>query len=295
MAVAKWMSRVLELIGDTATGPTLPDATDPVARALLEYMPSPMTDGRALPPRSPLRFDSPPVGVRVRLSTTEQANAFLFAVMFDHMIKADVAWVAPYHLAHRLGHLDVTRIAAMSETALGSVLKGRPGEKALHRLWPRLAKNLRLASKQIVEEYGGSAENIWPDGLSIGEVSRRLRRVPGVGAKLSSMTIRILIEQHGRRFVGWEKADVAVDRHVARVLLRTGLVRGTEGRRAYSVSEIHDEVVAAGRRAYPPYPAALDLPAFYVGAGFCHAKEPNCGTCPIKSACPRERKRWRIV
>ncbi len=282
----------------TAAPPKPPvslDAQRAVAAALLEYVPSPMSGGRARPQRSPITFDNPPAGVKVRLSPTEQTNAFLFAVMFDHMIKADAAWIAPYHLAARLGHLDVRRIAAMGEAEIGSALKGRDGQKALHRLWPRLAKNLGLASKLLLGRYAGNAENIWPDGLAIGELTSRLRGVPGVGAKLASMTIRLLIEEHGRRFVGWEKADVAVDRHVARVFLRTGLVQGQAGQWTYSVSELHDDVIAAGRRAHPAYPAALDLPAYHVGAGFCHARTPSCRACPIRSACPRERKAWRIA
>lgn len=93
------------------------------------------------------------------------------------------------------------------------------------------------------------------------------------------MTIRILVEHHGRTFVDWQKADVAVDRHVARVFLRTGLV-GNSAKKVCSVSELHDDVVMAARRAYPRYPAALDYPAFETGRSYCHAEPRIARSAP---------------
>ncbi len=271
---------------------TSPRVTNPIAAAMLAWTPDQMLAGTP-PPRKAARIERRPAGITVKLSTVAEANAFLFAIMFDHMIRWEAAWEAPYHLAQRLGHLDVSRIATMTEEQLGAVLKGKQGEKALHRLWPRLAKNLRAASELLVRDYGGNAENIWPDNISIVELKRRLSGLPGMGPKLTNMTIRILVEHHGRTFVDWQKADVAVDRHVARVFLRTGLV-GDSTKKTYSVSELHDDVILAARKAYPRYPAALDYPAFETGRSYCHAETPNCSQCPLSAACPQERKTWRI-
>lgn len=269
-----------------------PRVKSPIAAAMLAWVPDQMLAGTP-PPRKAARLDRRPPGITVKLSAVAEANAFLFAIMFDHMIRWEAAWEAPYHLAQRLGHLDVSRIATMTEEHLGAVLKGKQGEKALHRLWPRLAKNLRAVSEILVRDYGGNAENIWPDNISIVELKRRLSALPGMGPKLTSMTIRILVEHRGRTFVDWQKADVAVDRHVARVFLRTGLV-GDSKKKVYSVSELHDDVIRAAREAYPRYPAALDYPAFEVGRSYCRAETPSCSACPLREACPQERTTWRI-
>lgn len=236
------------------------EVTDPVARALLAYAPSPTLAGR-LAARRPVRLDDERTHERVRLTDAEQATGWLFGVFFDHMIPADRAWEAPYLLAERLGHLDVRRIAAMPRSRLHDAIRRRGDRKALHRLHPRLAASLHAACVQIAARDGCDVENVWPDGITVRELQTRLARFPGLGPKLRSMAIRLLVDRFGRRFGGWRDADIAVDRHVARVFLRTGLVAPPRGARSVTVAQIHDDVVAAARRRCPTYPAALDYPA----------------------------------
>lgn len=266
----------------------------PIARALLTYAPSPVLAGQTVA-RRPVRLDAERRLDRVRLTEAEQATGWLFGVFFDHMIPADQAWEAPYLLAERLGHLDVRRIAAMSPGRLHDAIRGGAGRKALHRLHPRLAKHLHAACVHVVDSYDGSVDNIWPDGITVRELQRRLSAFPGLGPKLRSMTVRLLVDCFGRRYAGWKDADVAVDRHVARVFLRTGLVDAPLGARAVTVAQIHDEVVAAARRWCPTYPAALDYPAFDVGKTWCRASKPDCGRCPLRAACPQGGRTLRVV
>lgn len=266
----------------------------PVARALLTYGPSPVLSGRPAA-RRPVRLDDERTHDRVRLTDAEQATGWLFGVFFDHMIRTDRAWEAPYLLAERLAHLDVGRIAAMPPARLHDAIRGGSDRKALHRLHPRLARNLHAACGQVSSTYGGDVENIWPDGISVRELQGRLARFPGLGPKLRSMAIRLLVDRFGRRFTGWSDADVAVDRHVARVFLRTGLVAPPPGARSVTVAQIHDVVVAAARRVSPSYPAALDFPAFDVGRRWCKASTPDCGSCPLRTACPRGGRSLRVV
>lgn len=263
-----------------------------VVEAMLEWMPPP-TPGHVK--RLAVRSDHYAKHARLpRLSREETTNSFLFAVIFDHMIRAERAWAAPTELARRLGHLDVHRIARMSEEALGPVVRGRNGEKALHRLWPRVTRSLIAASQHLVEHYHGDAENIWPDGLDVSELKRRLHEVPGLGAKLVNMTVRLLTDDFGRRFGGWEHADVAVDRHVARVFLRTGLVGPELSGRKHRLHELRDEITDAARRLSPEYPAALDGPAFTIGQQWCKARRAECGGCPLGRVCARTRKAWTV-
>lgn len=263
-----------------------------IARVLLDRAPNVRC---ARSRRRPVSITSvTPARTRVPLSRVELANGWLFGVLFDHMIRAEKAWAAPLRLADRLGHLDVVRIAQMDATELGEILRGRPGEGALHRLWPRLARSLRGTSIQLTAEYRGDAENLWTDGLDVCELKRRLHTLPGMGQKLVSMTVAALRDSFGRRFRGWEEADVAVDRHVARVFVRTGLVAVEHGRARYSVGEVRDDIVMAARLLHRRYPAALDLPAFEIGRGFCHAKAPECRRCPLRAVCPRDRRHWKV-
>lgn len=263
-----------------------------VARAMLDFCPPPQP-GHARPTAVSSMYYAPRVAT-ARLSRIERSNSFLFGVLFDHMIRADQAWAAPALLAKRLGHLDVGRISRMPETELGAFICGREGEKALHRLWPRLTKNLIAASQHLVAVYDGDAENIWPDGIDVLELRSRLEAFPGLGVKLANMTIRLLTDHFGRSFQGWENADVAVDRHVARVFLRTGLVGANLAGTKHSLHALRDDILAAARRLSPSYPAALDAPAFVVGQQWCRARRAECRGCPLASVCQRRRRTWRL-
>jgi endonuclease III len=272
-----------------------PIASDePVASALLAFSPSPSLQGRARW-RPVMLSRATPVRPRARLDAREEANGWLFGVLFDHMIEANQAWAGPIHFANRLGHLDVVRIARMSAEEIGAILRGRDGQPALHRLWPRLARSLKGTSAILARRYDANAENVWPDGLQVGELKTRLLEFPGLGQKLSNMATALLIDHFGRRFRGLHRADIAVDRHVARVFLRTGLVAGTQGQTRYHVGEIREAVMRSARRLLPKYPAALDYPAFEVGRRFCQADRPDCGPCPLRTVCPRERRHWKLV
>lgn len=230
----------------------------------------------------------------MRLSVSEEATAWLFGVFFDHMIRAELAWAAPFELATRLGHLDVRRIATMPLAELEAMLAGGAGQKALHRLHRRLAGNLHAASRLLVDEYGGEVEAIFPDGLHVRELQTRLDRFSGLGQKLTHMAMNMLVQDYGRSFRGWREVDVAVDRHVARVFLRTGLVTPRSGSTRPSVGELREDAISAARRLVPMYPAALDYPAYEVGRAWCRAGTPDCASCPLRSACPQNRRSWQV-
>jgi uncharacterized HhH-GPD family protein len=169
---------------------------------------------------------------RSRFITDEKghANAFLFGVISDRMIKAEQAWALPYHLADRLGHLDVERIRKMRPAELEKVLTGPP---ALHRFNRAMAEAFIEASERLVTKWKGSAANIWPDGSAASDVLAELESYKGISNKLSAMTLQILITQLGVRIEGLSDVNIAVDRHVARVFLRTGLVKVPPGRRVF--------------------------------------------------------------
>jgi endonuclease III len=63
-----------------------------------------------------------------------------------------------------------------------------------------------------------------------------------------------------------ERSDVAVDVHVRRVFLRSGLVE----------SDDPVSIILAARELWPDPPAALDSPAWNVGITWCRPTAPEC-------------------
>ena len=129
----------------------------------------------------------------------------------------------------------------------------------------------------------------------------RLQELKGVSQKISNMFVRHLVTDYGVSLEGWDRIDIAVDRHVARVFLRTGLVNSKKGQDKYHVSDIADKVVAKARELYPQYPAALDVPAFNVGYTWCTEKEARCagnnveGPCPLSKVCSKRKRHYKII
>lgn len=230
----------------------------------------------------------------VRFTRVEDQNAFLFGVLFDRQVVARAAWQAPFELAARLGHLDVRRLAAMSEADLAKAIGKSEGQKGIHRLVTSMARSVRGISRILLDEYDGRAENIWPDGTDIRELKRRLHALPGLGDKLVAMTISILVRDFGKSFTGYEEAEIAVDRHVARVFVRLGLVDIPKGGRVVPVSTVKLAVEAKAREMYPAHPAALDEAFFWVGKTWCAEEAARCGECLFRPACPGDRKLVRI-
>ena len=80
--------------------------------------------------------------------------------------------------------------------------------------------------------------------------------------------------------------DISVDTHVRRVFGRTGLVESSD-----LGPEHNHRVVYKARELHPKYPAVLDTAAWSIGINYCHAKDPNCKGCPLKSLCTHSRTR----
>lgn len=206
----------------------------------------------------------------------ENPNAFLFGVIFDQMILAERAWGAPYKLSQRLGnHLRLERIAVMNRETLSGILHQKP---ALHRFCNKIADWLINASGILLEKYNGRAENIWTgNSLAAREVINRLLEFPGISQKKAHMAASILVRDFRVPLTGLEIIDVAYDRHIRRVFLRTGLAD----------FDTMDSVIMAGRKCSPEYPGKLDLPTWYVGRNWCHPKNPLCDVCKLHSCCPK--------
>jgi endonuclease-3 len=120
------------------------------------------------------------------------------------------------------------------------------------------AKNIFLASKQLVEIYSGQVPKTLED----------LEKLAGVGRKSANV---ILNSAFGI-------PALAVDTHVFRVCNRTGLAK------AKTVLETEKQV-------FPKIPKGFELSAHHLlvlhGRYICKARKPECEKCPIESLCQK--------
>ena len=225
----------------------------------------------------------------------QNPNALLFGAIFDYLIVAKKAWSAPFELYKRLGHIDPFRLAKMKESQLLPYFQRGKYGQALHRFPPTLTRRIISASRKLVKEYKGYASNIWPNGTHAGVIIERLEDFEGISQKISRMMCRLLGTYYGVSMTNWDKIDIAVDRHVARVFLRTGLINKPTG--IYSVAEVKVEVIQCARHLRPSFPGCLDEPAFDIGAYWCTAEKAYCDwngdPCPIRIVC-RKRTSFNI-
>jgi uncharacterized HhH-GPD family protein len=271
--------------------------SNPIADEMLRYMPPPAI-GRASRGKA---FEGWEISAESKALYRRSPDAFLMAAILSKQIRGPQAYEIPFRLKQRMGHLDVRRIAKMQCADLAGYMgPGRHG-KALHRFYNTMSDQLIFDCGLIVDKYDGCASNIWKDERDAGAVIARLQELKGVSQKISNMFVRLLVTDYGVSLEGWDRIDIAVDRHVARVFLRTGLVASNRGQERYKVSDIAKEIVVRARELYPPYPAALDAPAFNVGYFWCTEKEALCegsdgkGPCPLSKVCPKRKRHYKIV
>ena len=240
---------------------------------------------RGLRPRNHAIQKPTPQGPKLDFTSDQAANellrtdgfAFLTAVLFDQSIPAERAWLAPYLLRQRLGYLDPARIVA-NEPAVRAAIQRPP---KLHRYVERMPGWLVLAARRVLSQYQGDASAIWSDHPAADQLQSRFDAFVGIGQKKAAMAVEILERDLGVPVRNLERSDVAYDIHLRRVFLRTRLADRDD----------RDHMIAVARELQPARPGALDLPAWLIGRGWCHAAVPDCGSCPLTNVCPKDIER----
>lgn len=204
-------------------------------------------------------------------------DAFVIGTLFTQGIPAERAWAGPYLLACRLGHFDLSRIAAEPEAVAAAVA----APPALHRFVNTVPGWIVAAARRIIDEYGGDAAGIWVAGTPLPVVVERLRSFDGIGPKKAVMASEILLRHFGAELTDVESGSVAYDVHVRRVFLRTGLVE----------NDTPEAVRAAAAEVCPESPGVLDLASWLIGREYCHPHDPRCGVCRIGAVCLRRIER----
>ncbi len=206
-------------------------------------------------------------------------NAFLFGVLFTQGIPAERAWAGPYLLRERLGHLDLSRLAADTE-AVRLAVQTPP---MLHRFKNTLPWWISDAARRLLEEYEGDAANIWPRGSAVLDVTERLSEFRGIGRKKAVMACELLIRHFRIELAGRECGQVAYDVQVRRVFLRSGL----------SEEDSIEAIERAAALACPEAPGTLDLATWLIGRESCRPRAPRCDECRLAAVCPR--RTWIAV
>ncbi len=209
------------------------------------------------------------------------AFAFLLAVIMDQGIAAERAWLGPYLLKQRLGHLDPDKIARNKRAVHAAVNKA----PKLHRYVENMPRWLSLAGSRVVSEYGGDAKTIWSDEPTADELQRRFDAFTGIGQKKAAMAVEILERDLGVHIRDLHRSDIAYDVHLRRVFLRTRLADRDD----------RDHMISVARRLNPTRPGALDMPTWLIGRGWCHPGVPNCESCPLTTVCPKDIERAAAV
>jgi uncharacterized HhH-GPD family protein len=131
------------------------------------------------------------------------ANALMIGMLLDQQVPLEWAFRGPHTLRRRLGHLDVTLIAAMAEDELVEVACRPP---AIHRFPAVMARRVHTLCRALVDEWGGRADALWADDPDGRLLARRLGALPGFGPEKTKIFIALLAKRFGVRPDGWEAA-----------------------------------------------------------------------------------------
>jgi uncharacterized HhH-GPD family protein len=128
--------------------------------------------------------------------------ALLIGLVLDQQVKMEKAFVGPYELKRRLGHLDARRIAEMDPDKLGAVFRERP---ALHRFPGSMAQRVQALCQAVVKEYGGDASEVWKGARDGDDLAVRIKKLPGFGDMKVKILVAVLAKKFGVKPKGWEK------------------------------------------------------------------------------------------
>lgn len=203
---------------------------------------------------------------------TGNMNAFLFGLIADSSVKAEIAWSLPYHLKERLHHFDMTTIANMDIDELIGIIKEKP---ALHRYPSNIAKYYKAAAELLISKYESNASNIWANGTSAEEIVFRLEEFKGISHKKAALGTLLLVRDLGKDIKDKENINIAYDIHIRRICLRAG----------FCSRDAIEDVTMAGKRILPEFPGRLTSSFWAIGRDICRPTDPLCDECPLNDVC----------
>lgn len=129
-------------------------------------------------------------------------TALLIGMLLDQQVPMEWAFTGPKTLHERLGHLDASKIGAMSEA---DFVAGCVEKPAIHRFPGSMGKRIHALCKVLDERYGGRAENLWAGVADAEELASRLRALPGFGEEKTRIFVALLAKTQGVAPEGWQQ------------------------------------------------------------------------------------------
>jgi uncharacterized HhH-GPD family protein len=130
-------------------------------------------------------------------------TAALIGMLLDQQVPMEWAFFGPATLRSRLGHLDASKIAAMSQDEFVAVCCARP---AIHRFPASMGRRIHDLCTALVERFDGRGEAVWTGVKSGDELYDRLRTLPGYGEEKARIFVAILGKRFQVRPKGWQDA-----------------------------------------------------------------------------------------
>jgi uncharacterized HhH-GPD family protein len=129
--------------------------------------------------------------------------ALLIGMLLDQQVPMEWAFRGPANLKQRLGHLDATRLAALTPDDVVAVFVRKP---ALHRFPGVMARRVHALAVFIVEAYDGDARRLWAGVPTGAELLQRLKALPGFGDEKAKIFLALLAQRMGVAPEGWAEA-----------------------------------------------------------------------------------------
>lgn len=226
-------------------------------------------------PFGPIRFTDHLEADALLNDLVHYPHAFVTACIMDRQIKAEKAWLIPYHFQARLGSFEITALQKLSlEDTTSLMCQPYP----LHRFPNNMSKDFHSAIHRIVSQYAGNAASIWAASPDSATLVMRFLEFRGAGPKIATMAANILVRDFKIPVSDKIRIDVSPDVHICRVFVRLGLI--TEG-------QSNDVLIQKARQLSPSYPGVFDLPMWEIGRNWCRPQSPACRECYLDTHCPK--------
>ncbi len=201
-------------------------------------------------------------------------HAFVLACVMDRQIKAERAWLIPYHIKTEIGGFGYEKLITLSPSYLASLFQ----EKSLHRFNETMALLFYDAIQLINNKYDGDASLIWADKPRSASIVRRFLEFKGVGVKIATMAANILSRNFKIPMQDRICIDISPDVQVKRVFIRLGFITS---------HATNDQLIYAAREFHPEYPGIFDLSVWEIGRKWCRPRNPDCKSCYLDGICPK--------
>lgn len=214
--------------------------------------------------------------VDILLNNIEQySHFFVLGCVMNRQIKAWRAWLIPYKVSQLIGGIEFKKFLALDQKATTSLFVNN----SLHRMPTELSECFYKAVQRIHYQYSDDASNIWhQDNPSCVEVIRRFREFHGIGQKISTMAVNVLVRDFKVNLSGESDIDMSLDVHVGRVFKRLGIVEKNAS---------NSEILMAARQLVPDYPGYFDSLIWEIGEAWCKPSLPLCDKCFLNETCPK--------